>query len=51
MDDLLALDWTDCEPDWDDEDQPFRLPPDLRGQHITATQFFTLTDIEPGGCL
>ena len=51
MSDLPALDWADCEPDWndDDEDQPWCLPPDLRGQHITATQFMTLTDIHPTG--
>jgi hypothetical protein len=45
----LALDWADCEPDWDDdEDQPC-LPPDLRGQRLTAEQFLTLTDIQPAG--
>jgi hypothetical protein len=50
MTETFDLDWADCEPDWDDdEDQPFRLPPDLRGQHITAAQFFTLTDIHPAG--
>jgi hypothetical protein len=49
MDDLFALDWADCEPDWNDDEDQVCLPPDLRGQHITAAQFFTLTDIHPAG--
>lgn len=50
MSELFEPDWTDCNPDFnDDEDQPFHLPPDLRGQHITAAQFFTRTDIHPTG--
>ena len=49
MSDLFAPDWADCTPDWDDDEDTPLLPPDLRGQHITAAQFFTLTDIQPAG--
>lgn len=47
MSELFDLD-QDCEPDWDEDDQPL-IPRDLTGQRLTAAQFLTLTDIQPAG--
>jgi hypothetical protein len=49
MTEPFDLDWADCEPDWNDDEDDIRLPPDLRGQRLTTTQFLTLTDIQPAG--
>lgn len=48
MSELFDLDW-DCEPDWDEDDGVLCIPADLKGQHLTAHQYLTMTDIEPTG--